>query len=974
MSELDDLSRTAMNIAQSLLQASGKENSPTEESIRGYVQQAAGIMPGGASAVDVDGIVQELLRRYAIWVGQNSTITDNADHEAWLNAARKRDWRYWTRYREMLEKRYPLKAVDALDVSTDDILGLLEDPQRPGSWDRRGLAVGHIQSGKTSNYTGLVCKAADAGYKIIIVLAGMHNNLRSQTQIRLEEGFLGYETSDDLNNPALRYVGVGESGRDWDIHPNCATNRSEDGDFNTRVARNLAITPEQRPWLFVLKKNKTVLERLLKWVRDHVTDAKDAKTGRQYVGKLPLLLIDDEADNASVDTAMQAFDEEGKPDPEYDPKAINSRIRKILHSFAKVAYVGYTATPFANVFIHRQGWTEEEGLDLFPKSFIINLAAPSNYIGPVRMFGITNQDASAEGELSGAEGEDAPEEEPGLPLAREVIDAAEWVPAGHKKTLLPRYSPEEALPPSLRQAVQAFLLACAAREVRGQDKKHSSMLVHVTRFQDVQNEVHRQVRDYVMRLRQRLTRNVDAADLLEQLRTLWEEDFVKTSAAMAEKAPDLGPYPAVAWEQIRERLGDVASDISVRAINGKAGDILDYAAESTRGLRIIAIGGDKLSRGLTLEGLCISYFLRPSKMYDTLMQMGRWFGFRPGYLDLCRLYSTQGLLDGFCAIAQASEELRGEFELMRSNGATPEQYGMRVRVHPGYGITSPMKMRKAANVNVSFSGTLVETAVLHTEQSALEANLDAASRLLHVCGEPKEGPQIVRQRGGKLINRGGWLWQDVCHEHIEKFFGDYVSHPEVWQISGHLLRDFVRAMVEKKGQLTHWTVFLAEGGKGGSPFEFSPRLRIEHMVRRTASRKSDAGRYMLTGRRLATGSMIVTDETIDLSNEAWEAALALTRLLRTSDPGRLVDGKELEEPTDPSGPAIRAKRPLEKGLLLLYPLDPKQAKFEPGFGGWDKPIMAFAASFPASNNTVAVSYAVDHLSVERWNQELGEVD
>src|SRR3546814_7333406 len=116
--------------------------------------------------------------------------------------------RYWQRYREWLERQLSYKVVDALDASTDAILEQLEDPERKGIWDRRGLVVGHVQSGKTGNYTGLICKAADAGYKIIIVLAGLHNNLRSQTQMRLDEGFLGYETkpvSDDI-----RIIGVGE--------------------------------------------------------------------------------------------------------------------------------------------------------------------------------------------------------------------------------------------------------------------------------------------------------------------------------------------------------------------------------------------------------------------------------------------------------------------------------------------------------------------------------------------------------------------------------------------------------------------------------------------------------------------------------------------------------------------------------------------------------------------------------------------
>ena len=546
------------------------------------------------------------------------------------------------------------------------------------------------------------------------------------------------------------------------------------------------------------------------------------------------------------------------------------------------------------------------------------------------------------------------------------------MPAGHKKTLHPRYSPEEELPPSLRQAVQAFLLACAAREVRGQDKKHSSMLIHVTRFQDVQGDVHRQVRNYMTRLRQRLTRDIDAADLLEQLRVLWEEDFVKTSAAMTKKAPDLGPYPAVTWEQVKAHLGNVASDISVRAINGKAGDILDYAAEGTRGLRIIAIGGDKLSRGLTLEGLCISYFLRPSDKYDTLMQMGRWFGFRPGYLDLCRLYSSKELINGFRSIARASEELRDEFELMRSNGATPEQYGLRVRRHPDFEITSKLKMRRTGTIEFSFSGELAQTSVLHTSPNILAGNLDATIKLLHACGEPQEGPQITRQREDKLIKRGGWLWRNIRHEDIVNFFNEYTSHPDVLRSSSHLLRNFVRSMAEKKGQLTHWTVFLAEGDAGSAPFEFLPGLRIEHMSRRTASAKSQANRYVLSA--WPGGRMFRDDEAIDLTVDAWNSALELTRHSRTADPGRTIDGKEVPEPTTPDGRAVRAVRPKENGLLLLYPLDPNRANFEPGFGGWEKPIMAFAASFPASSNSEVVSYAVDHLALERWNQEFGEVD
>ena len=191
-----------------------------------------------------------------------------------------------------------------------------------------------------------------------------------------------WATRPDPSIDDIRTIGVGEIDGDPGIRPNYATNRTEKGDFNTAIAKHLGITPEQRPWLFVVKKNKTVLERLYSWIRDHVANTQDQATGRKIVTHLPLLLIDDEADNASVDTGEQVFDNDGQPDENHQPTAINRCTRRLLHAFARSAYVGYTATPFANIFIHERGATKNEGPDLFPAAFIINLATPSNYVGP----------------------------------------------------------------------------------------------------------------------------------------------------------------------------------------------------------------------------------------------------------------------------------------------------------------------------------------------------------------------------------------------------------------------------------------------------------------------------------------------------------------------------------------------------------------------------------------------------------------
>lgn len=958
MPEFSTATATALSIAQSLLVAEKDKGPITAALITERVAIAASVVaPGNEESVDRAAAVAELIRRFSLWIGQDTALSDTTGHEAWLNAARKKDWRYWPRYRDMLERKMSATAVDAVDNSTDRILGLMENPGRAGAWDRRGLVVGHVQSGKTANYSGLICKAADSGYKIIIILAGLHNNLRSQTQIRLEEGFLGYETS--ATGDIVKLIGVGAHGRDFEIKPNCATNRTNTGDFNTKIAKHLAISPEQRPWLFVVKKHKVVLERLLKWIRGHVADATD-EHGKRFVSNLPLLLIDDEADHASVDTGEQHIGADGKPDEDHEPKAINSRIRKILNVFAKKAYVGYTATPFANIFIHRQNETPEEGPDLFPQSFIVNLAAPSNYVGPARVFGLQT-----------------PEGRSGLPLTRVFQDHASedgrdgWMPPKHQKDHSPAHMGQDALPPSLREAVHSFVLACAAREARGQGDEHSSMLVHVTRFTLVQKDVHRQVEDFVQKMKLRITRGIDHEALLDELRALWESDFVPTTNAIASKLTESEEPPSVlAWAEVLAKLPDVLSDIDVRMVNGKAKDALDYAEDGPP-LKVIAIGGDKLARGLTLEGLCTSYFVRTTKMYDTLMQMGRWFGYRPGYIDLCRLYTTEELVEWFGHIADASEELREEFDAMAESGATPRDYGLRVQSHPVLLVTSPLKMRTAKNLQLSFSGDLLETVSMHNDGKILDQNLDTANKLIAACGTPDE-PNPKRMRGAQEQQWDGFLWNDVPADHIADFFEAFITHPKARKVNSALLRDFVRSMAAT-GELTSWTVALLGGGSGDK-HTFAGGLTIDKMTKRSAD-KDIADRYAI-GRLLSP-----RDEAIDLDNAAWSAALARTKKMFNPDAGRQKDGVRPSKPDAPNGPSIRfirgrgseadgVSQAPQRGLLLLYPLDPQQAGSDELAGRKD-PVMAFGVSFPSSDSGVKVEYAVDHLL---WTQEYGPAD
>jgi hypothetical protein len=952
MTAAGDANKTSViKIVQELLLDEPDRTAITPALIAEKIALALGLKPKWAVDLDHEAVTDELIRRFSVWRGQDTSLENSEGHIPWLNADRKQEWRYWQRYREMQEERLAWEPVEGLERSSDKIVGMLEDPLRPGPWDRRGLVVGHVQSGKTGNYTGVICKAADAGYKIIVVLAGMHNNLRSQTQMRLDEGFLGFETNPVAEG--LREIGVGRIDRDPAIRPNFATNRTEKGDFITSNIKNLGITPEQRPWLFVVKKNKTVLARLLRWIQMHVADATDPVTGRRIVTTLPLLIIDDEADHASVDTGEQWFGEDGKPDEEHQPTAINGLIRKILHAFQRKAYVGYTATPFANIFIHERGETPDAGPDLFPAAFIHNLGAPSNYIGPARVFGLNNGE----------------EREGSLPLLRKVSDHCSedgrsgWMPVGHKCVHVPHTSAEAGMPESLREAIDSFLIACAVRQLRGQKKEHTSMLIHVTRFNAVQKEVHTRVETYIRQTDQRLMRQIGHEPVLARLEALWQRDFISTTQAMNGIIPDAGPFAVAEWADIADALPQVVSEVSVRMINGTAGDVLDYA-ESADGLKVIAIGGDKLARGLTLEGLCTSYFLRASRMYDTLMQMGRWFGYRPGYLDLCRLYTTGDLIEWFEHIADASEELRDEFDTMVGSGGTPRDYGLKVVSHPVLMVTSRLKMRSAKSLYLSFSGHVVETVALHRNPQIIGNNFAALGHLVDAMGPGGAVPE--RQRNGSAERWNGLFWDDVPHTHVTDFLGAYRTHPEALKVNSLLLREFITSMAAG-GELTHWTVAIIGGsveddGKGLDGAITVPRSK-------RAARSHSADRYSI-GRLLSP-----KDEGIDLGAEAWQAALAETRRAWTADPSAQ---KSRAEPEIPSGPALRRVRGFgaegvpahpERGVLLIYLLDPPRSE-ELTFA--DSPaVVAFGISFPGSRSGTKVEYKVNNVL---WEQEYGAGD
>lgn len=941
--------QAALEYAQTSIETRRGEEPITTEIIVRTVDEVLALPKSflDTSEVDRDLLIGELETRYSVWIGATVALEQNDDHIAWLTPERRRGWRLWPRYRQFLEKSWSPLAVDALDDATNQVLSRIEDPTRPGAWDRRGLVVGHVQSGKTSNYTGVICKATDAGYKVIVVLAGLHNNLRSQTQMRLDEGYLGYETTprDKTKETNINSIGVGEIDKDPGIRPDYVTTRDEKGDFRIAAVRNFGITPGHRPLLFVVKKNTSVLKNLIKWINSILN-------GRKVLEDVPLLVIDDEADHASVDTKAQTFDENGKPDDDHDPTKINEHIRVLLRKFQKCAYVGYTATPFANVFIHDRGYTEKLGPDLFPRSFIVNLPAPSNYDGPVRLFGL--------------EATDDTDGVPSLPLLRPISDHADtldpketrgWVPPGHKNGFVPRYDGRDELPPSLRNAIYSFVLTCATRKARGQLRVHNSMLVHITRFTSVQRVVRDQIESEVRSIRNRL-RIGRGGSVIGEIRALWEGDYLPTMAMVAEIVPDRASK-FVAWDDVEPHLLDVIESLSIRTINGTAGDILDYETHRDAGLNVIAVGGDKLARGLTLEGLSVSYFLRASKMYDTLMQMGRWFGFRPGYLDLCRLYTTSDLNEWFVHITEAAEELRREFDHMHTINGTPKDYGLKVCSHPTMMVTSRVKMRNATEVQIDFAGAIQETVVFSRDVKDIQSNFAASEAFLAALGAPTETlPERPRSGGNPHKWEGARLWSQVSGKRVVTFLRDYRTHETAVTVNSRMMAEFIENQIGRS-ELTDWTVALFAGA---SPPVKIAGIELKSIHRAENDRFIDKEVQRAQGRYLIRRLLAPRDEAIDFDAGAYDEALSITQADFHKDPG---SSRRKKPPDTPSGLAIRKVRGRhpQHGLLLLYPLDLAEVDIES-----DVPIIGFGVSFPASEGSTPVKYVVNNVY---WEQEYG---
>lgn len=664
------------------------------------------------------GVIGQVMATIDTRMGAGVSLVDQtAKHDdQWVSRREDIAWTYATAYETFLrDEGWPPRLVQSLSDVTTRILSHVQDPRSDGSWDRRGLVIGHVQSGKTANYTGLVAKAADAGYKFIIVMAGIHNNLRKQTQERLDEAFIG-RSSDPADR---RAIGVGLAAG----YPHPATLTNVNNDFNKRTASESGwkLNDFSKPIILVIKKNVSTLAALHKWLKELNAE------GDGQISDVPMLLIDDEADNASINTNKD----------DLDPTKTNAMIRRILRLFAKSCYVGYTATPFANIFINPDAYDHEVREELFPRDFIYCLDAPTTYFGADKVF--LNEESSQA-------------------IVRPIDDCEDLIPYSHK-----RDDPVSELPPSLYRALDCFIVARAIRNLRGQVNKHCSMMINVSRFVPVQKSV----RDFISLREKTIKEAVRANYMMPEHISSKNIHMRALENAYETEYSDAG----FTWAQVKSALNGVFDHLHLYVINSKSDEVLDYTKyeKDGIGLTAIAVGGLSLSRGLTIEGLTVSYMYRNTKMYDTLMQMGRWFGYRPGFEDLCRVHLSRDSINWYSHIAEASEELIQQVKRMRRDKLSPKDFGLYVMSHPdSLLITASNKMRSGEEITVqqSFSGRLRESYIVSTDANVNQNNFELLERFW------KEG------FGGKPAeNTGkGLIFRNVATDVIEDFLTRFETH------------------------------------------------------------------------------------------------------------------------------------------------------------------------------------------------------
>lgn len=789
---------------------------------------------------DYQFLVKEIEYNAQIKHTPSSVIYSNYDESEhnWYTNLDVKDGEFWRLYKRYLEQTNSIdrNSLNNLEQNTlPELMNCLGNPrtQGKGKQCRMGLVIGDVQSGKTSTYAGLICKAADAGYKVVILLTGITETLRQQTQERMDEGIIGY---------TVRYVQRGTKkvlqrdmvGVGKYEHKKTATAfTSYQFDFKKMTETiSTSLKSHNSLVMFVVKKNVRILENLYKWLVELNQDVLDGLI------HAPMLLIDDEADNASINTN----------DADSDPTKTNSVIRRICQAFANSNYVGFTATPFANVFIEPDSTKEMVGMDLFPKDFIYVLPTPSSYIGATKLF------------------------YPGEDLYKKCLKFITDIEEPSREELKDDPSVDErplyykhgknwhgTLPKSLTEAIHCFYLANVIRDLRHDESKPRTMMINVSRFV----KVHRHIVEYVKNLydteykiiiadfNQDYQKN-SGNDLWRQLKSAYEKHFSHCEFTIEEVLN-------------KENLMKAIENILVVSVNSrKDSDKLDYSKEN--GPRYIAIGGLSLSRGLTLSGLMTSYFYRNTATFDVLMQMGRWFGYRPHYADICQIWTSFASADYYKDVSLSTEELKNDIRQMREEKLTPKEFGIKVHdISKELSITSANKMRHSFDHEELFVfwGNLFETPYVNTKVETNKINKEAVKDLISNLSSNRTISFVQEDKK----NKGTILVPNVPRIYIDNFIRQIKVSMKNHKFYHKDMCDFLFETDDEK--LDKWDIVFFSGN--GSAILFNDELELKQMNRTLKVVGNHIGFTGSSGRLGSKSDGLYAIKNSNLINQAIEA-------------------------------------------------------------------------------------------------------
>lgn len=790
-----------------------------------------GMVPGFGAAYDLYLSEQ---REIVETIRFGNLVKKEGGYTSWYSGP-KASMGEWPSYRKVLESRLPESAVRGIDESTTRVLSRCANPKEPGD-RRKGLVIGYVQSGKTANYAGLIAKAVDAGYRIVIVLAGMYTNLRAQTQARLEA---------DLNvNDASDKAGVA-----WSL----LTDR--ESDVGPKVNVGFVSSPGNVA-IMIVKKHESRLANVARFLQSIPEDTRRSRA---------VLIIDDESDQATPNT---------QSDRDL-VSTINQRIRGIWEEVRTGTYVAYTATPFANMFID-----PNDDHDLYPDDFAMVLPKPQGYMGADSFFDLT-QTAEAD-------------QDEGIHALSRIVEPQEaerLVPGRDIATFQPEITD------SLDSAIRWFIIATAIRQLRTGRASHSSMLLHTSH----RVAAHSLLKDAVTDFTAGMALNRD--DQEAAFRSVFESEIDRASHLRDNAVvPD--------WEEIWAKVREIIGWLTVKIDNGLSQDRLVYPDDSPQ--FVIAIGGGTLSRGLTLEGLIVSFFLRTSNTYDTLLQMGRWFGFRPGYQDLVRVWVGPGLLDDYAHLAQVEREIRSEVAVLESEGKTPRDLAVRVRTHPGrLQVTSPGKMANTLVVHAGLGGTRRQTIYLDRSARGTAASQAAAKHLIATA--LRRGlPRYLQQTGSKA-ETGSQVFVGVTNADLVEFLDHYwVADSDPW-LQASAMREWLGA----HGSAFTWNLVLVSGPARLGTFEYAHGVEVGRVSRAPLQEK-----YWSVDRlpgRPPEGSDIVNIRALMSSGDSLLDLHILAQNGVLLDPADRLDGADTNDMA--SVRSVRRALAPDSGVILLYVVD-----------------------------------------------------